>query len=252
MEKTALYGLMENPERIDDDSLGQLNGSLDKYPYFQTARLLRLKKLQADNHPSFHDELTKTAIFCVDRKRLFYWIKEGQYADFLSEKREASQAYDRTETLLDSFLSNIAREEKTHTTLPDAGENIVSYDYLAYLESEEDNAFENKHAENQLQHHDIIDRFIEKAATTPMFSAFDKNFDTQYPNSDNHADKESDSDDFLTETLARIYIKQKKYEQALTIIKRLSLNFPKKSVYFADQIRFLELLILNEKNKKQS
>jgi len=50
--------------------------------------------------------------------------------------------------------------------------------------------------------------------------------------------------------LAKIYIKQKKYEQALTIIKRLSLNFPKKSAYFADQIHFLEYLIINEKNKK--
>ena len=59
-----------------------------------------------------------------------------------------------------------------------------------------------------------------------------------------------DDDTFLTETLAQVYIKQKKYEQALTIIKRLSLNFPNKSIYFADQIRFLEYLIFNEKNKK--
>ncbi|MBV2166233.1 MAG: hypothetical protein KUL76_06850, partial [Kaistella sp.] len=64
-------------------------------------------------------------------------------------------------------------------------------------------------------------------------------------------DPEPENKGFLTETLAKIYIKQKKYEQALTIIKQLSLNFPKKSIYFADQIRFLELLILNEKNKKQ-
>ena len=56
--------------------------------------------------------------------------------------------------------------------------------------------------------------------------------------------------EFLTETLARIYIRQKKYSQALTIIKRLSLTFPKKSVYFADQIRFLEYLIANERARK--
>lgn len=58
---------------------------------------------------------------------------------------------------------------------------------------------------------------------------------------------DDDGGEFLTETLAKIYIKQKKYEQALTIIKRLSLNFPKKSIYFADQIRFLEFLIMNER-----
>ena len=55
---------------------------------------------------------------------------------------------------------------------------------------------------------------------------------------------------YFTETLARIYIKQGRYEKALEIIQRLNLNYPKKNAYFADQIRFLEKLILNNKNKK--
>jgi predicted Zn-dependent protease len=53
-----------------------------------------------------------------------------------------------------------------------------------------------------------------------------------------------------TETLARIYIKQGKYSKALEIIKRLSLVDSEKSDYFADQIRFLEKLIINSNNKK--
>ena len=55
---------------------------------------------------------------------------------------------------------------------------------------------------------------------------------------------------YFTETLARIYIKQGRYEKALEIIKRLNLNIPKKNAYFADQIRFLEKVIINNKNKK--
>ena len=54
---------------------------------------------------------------------------------------------------------------------------------------------------------------------------------------------------YLTETLAKIYIKQGQYERAIEIIKRLYLNIQKKNVYFADQLRFLEKLILNNKNK---
>ena len=53
----------------------------------------------------------------------------------------------------------------------------------------------------------------------------------------------------FTETLARIYIKQGKYDKALEIIRRLYLNYPKKNRYFADQIRFLEKLIVNNNNK---
>ena len=41
------------------------------------------------------------------------------------------------------------------------------------------------------------------------------------------------------------YIKQKQYEKAINIFKRLNLKYPEKSVYFADQIRFLNKLINN-------
>jgi len=43
--------------------------------------------------------------------------------------------------------------------------------------------------------------------------------------------------------LARIYVKQKRYDRALEIIKSLSLKYPEKNRYFADQIRYLEQLI---------
>ena len=56
-------------------------------------------------------------------------------------------------------------------------------------------------------------------------------------------------DSCFTETLAKIYIKQHRYDKALEIIKKLSLNYPKKNAYFADQIRFLEKLIINANSK---
>ena len=56
-------------------------------------------------------------------------------------------------------------------------------------------------------------------------------------------------DSCFTETLAKIYVKQQRYDKALEIIKKLSLNYPKKNAYFADQIRFLEKLIINAKSK---
>ena len=54
---------------------------------------------------------------------------------------------------------------------------------------------------------------------------------------------------FFTESLAHIYIKQRKYERALEIIKGISLKNPEKNIYFADQIRFLEKLIINVKTE---
>ena len=56
----------------------------------------------------------------------------------------------------------------------------------------------------------------------------------------------------LSESLAKIYIKTRKYERAYEILSRLSLEFPEKSAYFADQLRFLKKLIVNEKYRSLS
>ena len=78
---------------------------------------------------------------------------------------------------------------------------------------------------------------------------------SEEPESPQLTEEEPETDDntsnegIFTETLARIYIKQGKYSQALEIIQRLSLVYPKKNAYFADQIRFLKKLIINNKTK---
>ncbi len=58
-------------------------------------------------------------------------------------------------------------------------------------------------------------------------------------------------DTLLSESLAKIFIKQGRYERAYEIITNLSLNYPKKSVYFADQLRFLQKLIINQRLAKR-
>jgi hypothetical protein len=52
-----------------------------------------------------------------------------------------------------------------------------------------------------------------------------------------------DSDEFITETLARIYLKQGHYQKAIDAFNRLSLKFPEKSVYFAEQIEEIKKLL---------
>ena len=56
-------------------------------------------------------------------------------------------------------------------------------------------------------------------------------------------------DSSLSESLAKIYIKQRRFDKAFEIIHTLSLNNPKKSAYFADQLRFLSKLMLIKEHK---
>ena len=52
----------------------------------------------------------------------------------------------------------------------------------------------------------------------------------------------------MTETLARIYVEQKNYDKAIQSYKILSLKYPEKSGFFADQIRAIKQL-QDEQNK---
>ena len=59
------------------------------------------------------------------------------------------------------------------------------------------------------------------------------------------------SQDLLSESLAKIFIKTRRYDKAYEILERLSLEFPEKSRYFADQLRFLRKLILIEQHRRK-
>ena len=54
------------------------------------------------------------------------------------------------------------------------------------------------------------------------------------------------NDGLMTETLARIYLEQKNYDKAIQSYKILSLKYPEKSGFFADQIKAVQKL--QEKN----
>lgn len=253
------YAYLKDERPLNDESLHHLQRVVQKYPYFQTAKLLLLKNMKDARNPEFMSELKNVAITCSDRQKLFYFLNDDRFARFFPKiDILANTENDRTELLLDSFLESIEKDDDKNI-LTSKVENqweansIVSTDYLAYLEKAEPEENRLAHAEEAkpMKHQGLLDSFLEKSSRDEtLFSSKKTELDESSETSQG-VDNLLDDDAFLTETLAQVYIKQKKYEQALTIIKRLSLNFPKKSIYFADQIRFLEYLIYNDKNKKQ-
>ena len=254
-----IANLIKHPELLDSETLYDLRSLLALYPYYQTARLLLLQNLYLLHDPTFNDELKRAAIYITDRRVIFNLVEAAHYrfklADTIQNKEALDKTpdkttgkQDRTISLINHFLDTIPEEKepepktKRRPTPADAAVDYVSY--LLETESEEG----DKHdLAPQLKGQDLIDNFINNESKKIKLKE-----DPEYMPTLEEANDEGEKDGnegYFTETLAKIYIKQGRYDKALEIIQRINLNYPKKSAYFADQIRFLEKLILNYKNK---
>ena len=250
MERIA--ELIKHPEYLDRDTLYELRSTLALYPYYQTARLLMLQNLYLLHDPSFDEELRRAAIYITDRRVLFNMIEAGHYRLRTSTVTKVPAAApqestaSRTATLIDNFLDSIPKEDESQSRgkrKPTPADAAV--DYVAYLlETEGDKAEETV---PEMKGQNLIDTFINADKGRIVLNEGPL-LTPQTEKTDEMAVEPTD-EEYFTETLARIYIKQGRYSKALEIIQRLSLQFPKKNAYFADQIRFLEKLIINS-NKK--
>jgi len=252
-----LTELIQHPERLDRESLYELRSVLALYPYFQTARLLMLQNLYLLHDPTFNDELRRAAIYITNRTVLFQMIEAGHYkitpkARDIQEPVSEDEKQNRTISLIDNFLESIPKEaeeeEKDKKRKPTPADAAV--DYVAYLlESESEEERQLAAEAPQLKGHSLIDTFINNDKGKIVLSD-NPVLKPEIEETNKEDESEEAEEGNFTETLARIYIKQGRYSKALEIIRRLSLQYPKKNAYFADQIRFLEKLIINN-NKKQ-
>lgn len=244
--------LIEHPETMSRETLYDLRSFLAIYPYYQPARLLMLKNLYILHDSSFDEELRRSAIYLTDKKVLFELVEAVHYrlkkeSKLVGNQEEAIQDDNRTISLIDTFLESIPEEEekKEPQRKPTPADAAVDYvSYLLEIESEEEK--NKKEGDSIMKGQSLIDNFINKEPGRIQL----KDEPEYIPQLEgNDETKPLSEEGYLTETLAKIYIKQGQYERAIEIIKRLYLNYPKKNVYFADQLRFLEKLILNNKNK---
>ena len=234
MENISKY--ISHPEKLNRDTLYELRLIVGKYPYFDVARLLMLKNLYLLHDIDFGKEMRKAAIHLKSRWPIFE-LMAGYGTTPITDDAPADIPVDRTMALIDAFLETIPTD---HLSLEAEGAAAVDYASAYLKERTEDNP-----SVPELRGQQLIDDFLagDNEKISLNLSAPAESEKEEQP--DNSGTETS----FFTETLANIYIKQGKYAKALEIIKRLYLEFPNKNRYFADQIRFLEIITKHTKKE---
>lgn len=272
-----LKEIIKDDGTVDVNAQALLSELVEQYPYYHAARMLLLRLLYQQHDSLFNEELRKAALFLPSRAKIYQEIEgdsmrpkpqeKSSFSGATHERKsktpiDISSKTSRTDELLGNFLLT------TPPMLWDSrsGRPVdATTDYIGYLQYQEslsnDSEGETSNAKQVSspggnepsvegagnESKDRLSEFLNSQSGKRITLSEKKDSELQKP-----VIVENDSagqQGAFTETLARIYIKQGKFEQAIEIIRRLSLKYPKKNRYFADQIRFLEKLILNNQSK---
>ena len=226
------------------------------YPYFIPAILELLNA--ADSEAERRRLTTMGAVPIADRQALYDRL--GPDAARLSyfypeETKENQSTIDTISHFLDTFDND--DDAETHALEQLIFNPVPDYAQILAKEEEQSTPDDDELEGDNLSEQDLlINKFIAKS----------KQQAGRFPSENAQTEPEAVADEapvpkapqadadssLLSESLAKIYIKKHRYDKALEIILSLSLNFPEKSIYFADQIRFLRKLIVLEKYKQKN
>lgn len=269
MNLTDYTYLLNKPEAINDRYADTLDNVLEAFPYFQSARVLKLKHLYTQDSFNYNFALKLSAAYTTDRSILFDFItsdsfvsvQKGLYEKKLEELMnmtvvgsehlivEAKQP--PVDILEQSILTSIKEaapteeqkvEEKLSIGKPLEFSKSEKHSFQEWLQlsrlkpivREEVKPSANDEKKKKL---DLIDRFIENNPKIPPVS---KDTQTQPV-----AAFSEDTSSLMTETLARVYLEQKKYSKAIQAYEILILKYPEKSSFFADRISDIKVLQQN-------
>nr|WP_315196014.1 tetratricopeptide repeat protein [uncultured Flavobacterium sp.] len=310
--------LLNQPEEIDETQTVALEKVLDEFPFFQSARALRLKGLYNQNSYKYNFALKIVAAHTTDRSVLFDFITSESFTAIQKKTYEKkieellninvvdSQIIEKEEI---EIIKTTPLEHSILTSIKEANANTAQNNSLfidkleidknteqSILDSikeatpparieEETTETEKKleigkpidfsksetHSfhqwlqisriqpiirenpkeetsmaiepdpiieENKKKKAELIDKFIETSPKIPPIKpgiVFTPNLDLN----------KEDNSYLMTETLAKVYLEQKKYQKAIQAYEILILKYPEKSSFFADRIKDIRIIQQN-------
>ena len=237
MKTDTFVNLLENKVKIQQLETAELKAIVEEFPYFQPARALYLKGLKNLDSFKYNNELKVTAAYTTDRTVLFNYITSFdtvlKNSDTIHKKIiEKGTASAQTKS---KIVENLEIGKPLSFT---SNENHSFNQWLQLSTKKPIVRSEVKEVKRKTDKGNLIDQFIQN---NPKIAPLEKGKTYITPVSENKQDTA-----LMTETLAKVYLEQKKYENAMQAYRILSLKYPEKSGFFADQIKRIQIL---QKNK---
>ncbi len=260
MNFTDYTYIINKPNAINERHNIALDKIINQFPYFQSARVLRLKQLYNQNSFKYNVDLKVAAAFTTERSILFDFITSETFTTIQNAQFDA-----KMEQLLNINVNDVELVEPLLIATQNTLENSIlnSIKNANFEEQLNENSLEigkplqfsvsEKHSfqewlqlsrqqpivreikstvsetDSKSKQETIIDNFI---ASNPKIPALDKNNFQPIQIQPTIEEKSY----LMTETLAKVYLEQKKYDKAIQAYEILILKYPEKSSFFANRI----------------
>ncbi|MDE5988529.1 MAG: hypothetical protein K2H17_03935 [Duncaniella sp.] len=234
-------------------SISDVERLLKEYPFFTLPALTLIRRegssLPADTRRRLMDSLAlnasdPAALAMMTDPRSETWL------NFYPPEQTPEVT---TENAIDTFLATYGHSTPEEDALLERLIFNPTADYSMMLAREEEASLPPEPSPADSSQDALINAFILKNKSPRPDTAAEEEPQTKAPTPvmqpEDHpvAVRDTADDSSLSESLAKIYIRRRRYDKAFEIIHNLSLKNPKKSVYFADQLRFLQKLMINSR-----
>lgn len=283
MNKQQIIEYIDHPERLGESDFSNLKSLSEKYPYSGILQTLYAKALHNSDSIYFEEQLKKTAVANANRKKLYQIIHQPRLQKTIDKIEENIQSEvidvkeEKNSLTSPKVLTDEVEETKTDSTkeFDELEKNILTQainssmyldvsDVIPPIEeltSSDTGEIKPASVEvDEVEKTEFTDWFSNSSNTVKKRKDISSLVEGFLESDENKSKKKEffsptnlakmslvDNEEFVTETLAKVYASQGNFEKAIRIYERLIIDNPEKKTFFASRIRFL---IEKKENKK--